>query len=208
MRRIVRASLLILIAGCTTTGTAEPSATFPSPTVSLAPSPTLAPTPPPPSPSTPPPSPTSAPSVAAGCPISPLRVDELLADGATCYGGQAVTVIGWLAPAWGIGGVESGIEPSWLGEMPPDPVLWHQPRNPNGCFDDDDCVWTFLHRAPGATGLDGPDRWVAVTGHFQDPVAETCLWGGTICVPISTEDAIERCRGAFVVTAVEDTTEP
>jgi len=137
-----------------------------------------------------------------------MRVDALLADGETCYGAQAVTVIGWLAPAWGIGGVESGIEPAWLGELPPDPVLWHQPRNPTGCFTDEDCLFTFVHRAPGTIDLTGPERWVAVTGHFHDPVADTCTWNGTIGQPISAEDAVARCSLAFVATAVEDTVQP
>jgi hypothetical protein len=141
--------------------------------------------------------------------ISPIRVDRLLQAGRACFGAADVRVVGWLGPSWGIGGTNTGIEPTWLGEPLTDPVLWLKPRNPDGCFTTDDCVWTFVHIRPGsAVPFQLPERWVEVTGHFDDPVAQTCLWDGHSNDPITPARAVETCRDAFVVTAVRDAAQP
>jgi hypothetical protein len=93
---------------------------------------------------------------------------------------------------------------AWLGEWSGiSSVLWARPRQTDGCPAADDCVWAFLF-APDATNLPlEPDRWVAVTGHFNDPAALTCraTGSGPDAVP-SNVVAIEQCREHFVVTRI------
>lgn len=138
-----------------------------------------------------------------------IRVDQLLTAGRACFGAGDVRVFGWVAPAWGVGGLSSGIVPSWIGEWSTDPVLWLKPRNPTGCYTESDCVWIFIHIRPGWGAVFSlPERWVQVTGHFDDSVAKTCVWDGHTNAPITPQHAIETCRNAFVVTAVVDAAAP
>ncbi len=163
---------------------------------------------------TPPPSsgsPTASAIPASPCDsASPVRVDRLNVGGRACFGSNDMQVLGWVAPSWGIGGTSTGVVPSWLGETMTDPVLWLKPRNPEGCFSEDDCVWVFVHVRPtGGVAFALPERWVEVTGHFDDPAAATCRWDGRSNPPGDTlQQAVDRCRDAFVVTAVRDTADP
>jgi hypothetical protein len=141
---------------------------------------------------------------------SPIRVDRLNAGGRSCFASQDVRVIGWVAPPWGIGNTSTGVVPSWLGETVTDRVLWLQPRNPAGCISVNDCVWVFVHVRPtGGVAFDLPERWVEVTGHFDDAAAKTCRWDGRTNPPgYPRAQAVDRCRNEFVVTAVRDTSPP
>ena len=158
------------------------------------------------------PSPTPTSAAASGAPCdttSVIRVDRLQEAGRACIGAADVRVVGWLAPPWGIGGTLIGIEPTWLGEPITDPVLWLKPHNPDGCFLADDCFWVFVHIRPGSgVAFTVPERWVEVTGHFDDPVARTCRWDGHTNDPVAPQRAVETCRDAFVVTAVRDAAQP
>jgi hypothetical protein len=183
-----------------------------SPTVTRAPSPD--PTPVPPT-STPKPTPTPQPLSSAVTPRPPrdpapvLNVQRVLDGGRARFGRNDVRVRGWLAAAWGIGGLRTGVTPSWLGEMPTGPVLWQKPRNPDGCFDDDDCVWIFSHVQPGSgVTLGKRERWVTLTGHFDDPAARTCAWDGQTNSRIIRATAVRMCRDAFVVTSVRNAPAP
>jgi hypothetical protein len=137
-----------------------------------------------------------------------MRVDQVLQAGPLCHGAGDIHVLGWLAPSWGIGGTGTGIVPAWLGEPLTDPVLWLKPRNPDGCVETDDCVWLFVHVRPrsGVT-FEEPERWVEVTGHFDDPLARTCAWSG-INDPVTPERAVATCHDAFVAVAVQDSAAP
>ena len=141
---------------------------------------------------------------------SPVRVDRLNAGGRACFGSRDVRVRGWVAPSWGVGDTSTGVAPSWLGETMTNPVLWLKPRNRSGCFSEDDCVWVFVHVSPsGGVTFDLPERWVEVTGHFDDPAAQTCRWDGRTNPPGDTvNQAVDRCRDEFVVTAVHATAAP
>jgi hypothetical protein len=127
-----------------------------------------------------------------------------LADLVACTGSRELAVVGYVAPSWGIGGPSNGLVPTWLGEWQGLPsVLWAKPHPADGCLAADDCVWMFLFAAnPAALPL-APDRWVAVTGHLDDPTARTCRWAGRGDA-ITPSRAVEICRAHFVVTGIAD----
>ena len=127
----------------------------------------------------------------------------------SCLSRADVQVTGWLADGWGIGGEPSGIAPAWLGEWSGLPkVLWLAPHPSDGCFAATDCIWLFLFASKADALPLSPDRWVTLTGHFDDPVATTCRWVGPIGDPVSPAVAVEQCRGRFVVTEIEDAPAP
>ena len=137
-----------------------------------------------------------------------MTVDQLLAADRACFGGRDLGVTGWLAEPWGIGGYSTGVEPAWLGEVMTDVVLWTQPRGTDACQSDSACDFAFLHFPPDSDPWTLPlDRWVRLTGHFEDPLAATCGWNGTND-PKTPEQAVELCREAFVVTSIEDAPDP
>ena len=229
----------LLVSACAATGTspspspptaaatATPSAsakTSFSPPATIAPPPDATPAPPAATPTpnptptakaTPTPTPTPRPSTAAATPRPPcdstpvLSVKRVLDGGRPCFGRNSIRVRGWLAESWGIGGLKSGIIPSWLGEMPAGPVLWQRPGNPDGCIDDDDCVFVFIHVRPGSGVVLGKKaRWVTLTGHFDDQVARTCAWDGHTNSSITRAKAVRVCRDAFVVTSIRNAPTP
>ena len=193
--------MAILLAGC---GAAIAPASA-SPTA--LPSPTAAPT------AAPSDSPTLAPGCVvpttvaelAGGPGSPL-IDHLL----TCFGDREFVVTGYLAPPWGIGGIGNGVVPSWLGEWGGlDVVLWQHPRPAAGCVSDSDCLWMFIHASDPATVPLTPERWVTLTGHFDDALSATCRAEGHGSDAVTTDAlAIATCRGHFVVTEVRTVPAP
>jgi hypothetical protein len=126
-----------------------------------------------------------------------------------CVGSREITVVGYLAPGWGIGGIPNGLAPAWLGEWPGLPsVLWLRPHPVAGCFAADDCAWIFIFAPDAATLPLTPDRWVMVTGHFDDPAATTCHWVGPSGDPLTAAKAVAVCRQHFVVAAIADAPAP
>jgi len=199
--RLVALLSLALFAGCT--GGVAPAQTSVPPTPPSAVSPTIAVSATPPSVA-----PTPRPSDTGACPVSPMTVDRLLSADRGCFGGHDIEVMGWLAEPWGIGGYLAGVEPAWLGEPMTDVVQWTEPRGAATCQADGACHFAFLHFPPDADPWTLPlDRWVRLTGHFDDPLAATCRWNGTND-PKTPEQAVELCREAFVVSAIEDTPDP
>ncbi len=225
MRRLTLIVAAALVAGCygSPAGSAPPGSTA---AASVARTTTAAPSAPPTATPTTVPTPSSpaatspSPSKAAGPCEFPRTVFFLSDLGAGlpktlivgCLGRSDVRVTGWLAETWGFGALANGVTPAWLGEVGGlEKVLWLRPRPTDGCFADTDCVWMFLH-SPEATGLPlSPDRWVTVTGHFDDAAAATCRWtdpkNGTAW-PLTPAEAVAYCRGNFVVTAIEDAAAP
>lgn len=117
---------------------------------------------------------------------------------------------GYLAPPWGIGGLNNGVVPAWLGEWAGlVAVLWLKPRPADGCVAADDCVWVFLHASSAAALPLTPDRWVALTGHFDDPLAVTCRATGQGPDAVTSDaQAIVTCREHFVVTDMRTVAPP
>lgn len=129
-----------------------------------------------------------------------------------CLGRSEIRMSGWLAAPWGIGWGSPGIEPPWLGDMLAiGRVLWLKPMVTDGCYVDTDCLWMYL-TSPNASTLPlTPDRWVTITGHFDDPVAATCYWTGlqgVYSVPLTKAEAVAVCRSHFVVTTIVDAAPP
>ena len=171
--RLVALLSLALFAGCT--GGVAPAQTSVPPTPPSAVSPTIAVSATPPSVA-----PTPRPSDTGACPVSPMTVDRLLSADRGCFGGHDIEVMGWLAEPWGIGGYLAGVEPAWLGEPMTDVALWTEPRGAATCQADGACHFAFLHSPPGSDPWTLPlDRWVRLTGHFDDPLAATCRWNGS-----------------------------
>jgi hypothetical protein len=129
-----------------------------------------------------------------------------------CLGHSEIRVTGWLAEACCLGWGSPGVEPAWLGDMLAiGRVLWLKPMVGEGCYADTSCVWMTL-TSPNASELPlSPERWVTITGHFDDPAAATCYWTGLqggYSVPLTKGEAVASCRSHFVVTAIEDATSP
>ena len=165
---------------------------------------------------TPTPTASPAPTAAWTC-AAPITVDKLAIASTGpldaligCFGHRSIDVTGYLAPPWGIGGLANGVTPAWLGEWAGlDDVLWLKPHPAMGCVADDDCVWLFIH-APDATALPlAPDRWVTLTGHFDDPASLTCRATGAGPDAVTSDaQAIATCRGHFVVTGIRTVKPP
>ena len=209
----------VIVAGCLGSGRFESPTTTVAPVAtptsgtSIAPSPTSLSSPT----ATPTPPIGPGPTITGECPPpptvevlggwTPAWPPRLLAD---CLGSRDLEVTGYLAPAWGIGGLGNGVVPSWLGEWSGLPsVLWMRPHLEDGCPAPDDCMWIFLF-APDAASLPmTPDRWVTLTGHFDDPVALTCRAAGSGPDAVKSDaDAVERCREHFVVTQIRTVAAP
>jgi len=158
----------------------------------------------------------------AFCPTAPILTVTDLRSSAACFHGKTVRVIGWLDKLPAIDFDGPPIAPAWF-NMPGGnlPALWTvkpavQDFSPS-CTDSSGaeavgCDWTmvFVNPASGLS-LGGTPRWVIITGHFDDPIAETCHFsgggpGGDVIPPPIT--ARQSCRGEFVVTGVQNTTAP
>jgi hypothetical protein len=131
----------------------------------------------------------------------------LVAARDACIDAGTIRVRGWLAPPWGVGGLSNNIEPAWLGEWATMRVLWTKPLPSAGCLAATDCVWEWIHVAPGTgVAITAPDRWVEVTGHYSDPASASCHVVGDNVALIA--DPVAYCRRMFVATAVTDVPAP
>jgi hypothetical protein len=125
----------------------------------------------------------------------------------SCYGRGDLTVIGYLySGSLGIGGESTNIKPVWLGEWAGLPSVLAAEAPPAGTSTCD-CHWLFLFAPADRELAISPDRWAAVTGHFDDPVALTCYWNG-VGTPVSKQDAVAACSQRFVVTKIETAPAP
>lgn len=222
LRVMALAATAVLVAGCLGASSPGPSPSrSPSgvsavptstPVASTGPSPATAPIP------TRTPNPT-APSPVTGKRCAPPATVQVLGGWtpawplhllADCFGNRDLEVTGYLAPASGIGGLGNGVVPAWLGEWSglPD-VLWLKPHPADGCSAADDCIWMFLF-APNAPAVPlTPDRWVTLTGHFDDPAALTCRATGTGPDAVTSDaEAIVQCREHFVMTKIRTVASP
>jgi hypothetical protein len=158
--------------------------------------------------------PTSEPSQADECPTgSPLTPLQLVETAGSCFGRSAIQVRGWLDGPPSIGFEPPTIKPGWMYYPAPGaPTIWEQqPAGPDDCFvGEQQCAWFFAHIKPtsGLT-LDGPPRWLLLTGHVNDPAAVRCHWVYPDDVPLKDRvaddaDAVAICRGGFIVDSFVD----
>jgi len=161
------------------------------------------------------PSPTAEPSLTPaptpGCPTaSPMSFGQFLAADPACFGSRDVTIAGWEdVPTYTSEPQTPPIEPAWLAERAPAALVSQMP--PTACdATTTTCPWLDVHLDPASAlrfELDGV--WVVVTGHRDDPAAETCQATAPTDTPAPTlklADARAICRNAFVLTSV--TTSP
>jgi hypothetical protein len=129
---------------------------------------------------------------------------------AACWPRTEIILTGHVSSPEGLGGVSAfTIEPAWLISRA------HWLSVTDAVDPDIGPVGPFLPVAvPDAlegafTGLEG--RWVHVSGHFDDEIAQTCV--ATEGVPEAgatptPEQAVDICRTSFVVTSVEPLSVP
>ena len=141
--------------------------------------------------------------VAGACPGLPTTmVDWLVIPGslgAACFGDSPITFRGWLTVGGGCGGFTPGTwEPAWLASPF---ATFHIILTPfeavrGGCGS--------AARHPELTELPEPQQWVTITGHYNDPAAETCSWTPDPLYKFAVvREGLElACRQRFVASEV------
>ncbi|MGH2392955.1 MAG: hypothetical protein ACRDGH_05585 [Candidatus Limnocylindria bacterium] len=137
----------------------------------------------------------------AACVNPPIDLVTLIfqTDSVACYGNEALTFDAILMGGPGaIDGPCVSIEPAWLGC---DSAVGLVPTQDRNKFS----PWLLVAVDPASGVATGEliDTNVRVTGHYDDPAAQTCRFDGTY-VPAPTEvDWVATCRSTFVVTSIE-----
>jgi len=126
---------------------------------------------------------------------------------AACFGDQPLTFRAWTVGCYGCSappsaGPGSG-QPAWLAQPPKATTLFLSPSRVG--------LWGAIEAVldPSLRGsvIPGPIRQVRVTGHFDDPAAQSCRR-----VPTEFEeqsyagvaDIVAGCRATFVVTEIRE----
>ena len=240
-RFLISVLVLLALAGCSAGATGAPAVSLPtaSPGVSMTPS--VAPT----TAVAPSVTPATTPAVpmAGSCPAQPVALAALIAldappggplsrafpplfgtygeRGLACFGGQTLTVTGFVASPGGLGGTMSYTRaPDWLYAgwylQPTDRMTELGPgvRVGGGPF--------LPIAVPPALGSCGAEwqtepacpfgryvgHWIKVSGHFDDPAAGTCHVSSRnpsanpASVPTASQ-VVEICRSVFVLSAIE-----
>jgi hypothetical protein len=126
-----------------------------------------------------------------------------------------VNLIGWADRPIATGVEPPSIDPAWLAYWLPAPIstLWSErPVGESPECVTEGCAWIFVHIVPGSgvTFATKPG-WVLVTGHLNDPLAETCHWVYAPDMDVGTLNDISarrQCRGSLVLTNVRETGPP
>ena len=217
MTRLALVSVCALTLAACTAGSPDASPTAFAPT--LAPV-TSAPSAPAPSAAaaasaTPAAEPSAEPTAVPGsgmCPTdSPLTTRQLVSSDSQCFGGTDLQVRGWLDAPPSIGFEPPAVEPGWMYyPVANAATIWEAPpAGPDDCeVDGEACAWFFPHVDPrsGVT-IEGKPRWLVLTGHFDDPAAETCHWVYPDGFPVDSrdnEEAVALCRNGFIVDSIRD----
>ena len=142
-------------------------------------------------------------SLPVGCTGEPLDIAALIASTqgdvgqpVACYGNAPLTFeANWVGG--GVADCPTAPEPAWLAcsafslRAAGDTRKVGAPQ-----------LFVAIDPAIGTTPDSGID--VVVTGHFDDPAAQTCHETGSMGdeSPAPTSETIERCQGTFVITEV------
>lgn len=136
---------------------------------------------------------------------SVLGLGYLGADAVDCFGGESLTVRGWVPDLVGFDGCcLSDSEPEWLNG--PFPTTWLT----SGEVDDRRTLPLYVPPGVEASSLT-LHRWVEVTGHFHDAAAEQCRSIPTASFPHRLESQAsvrEACRTRFVVDRITEVPGP
>lgn len=123
-----------------------------------------------------------------------------MADVVDCLGRTDLTFVAYSGPPHGIGGTLNGIAPEWLGEPLSYELFLHEDAT-------DEAAMAFVAIRPGS-GVSLPDgQWVRVTGHHNDPAAETCRSDRDPADP-AYQEPVQFCRERFVLTSVTTVSVP
>jgi hypothetical protein len=130
-----------------------------------------------------------------------MGLDQRLA--VACFGDSPMTLTAWSAPCQGCGGAgEPGNgEPAWLLQPANKLYLLPAQMSMDGGWSKEAILHGDLAWRPEWTGT-----WLRLTGHFDDPAAQTCRWH-----PRPDEEPyywgpeadVSRCRAMFVITELE-----
>jgi hypothetical protein len=137
-----------------------------------------------------------------------MSVTGYLAADPACFGSTDVTLAGWEDRAEGLGGVDEPSEPNWLTTNVP---FWSFLRDRLGHECGTLCDGAISVHVDPASSLrfERDGHWVVITGHRNDPRAETCHFTGTLEPGMPTDEELrERCRAVFVLTSVRDAEPP
>jgi hypothetical protein len=133
-------------------------------------------------------------------------IEMMLIDPSTavwCFGGQSMTFRAWSGPCRACGQSTPIQEPGWLG-------TWSEQTLVLSPLAGDGPTRTALvHPSLGIDGdalnLHWRNRWVEVTGHFDDPAAASCRSAFDLDELASYQGkqwTIDECRRQFVITAM------
>ena len=142
---------------------------------------------------------------------SPMTLVQYAASDPACLRGRDITIVAYTAPPPAIGFEPPFVEPGWLayGRLP---AVFSSVSTATDFCPGDPCQWEFVTVAPDSgVSLGAEGRWVLLTGHIDDPLAETCHWVATPDMePLAEDDvtARQKCRHMFVVTRVRTTSAP
>jgi hypothetical protein len=146
------------------------------------------------------PSAEASPSATAFCVSPPLDLALLIrADPVACFGNASLTVDGEIIA--GVADCPVTVEPVWLSCPQTFLRLIGETRKVNAP------MLTVAVDPTSGVSLTGPNTNVRITGHFDDPAAQTCqvteaLPSSLTGTPEPRSVIIERCRTTFVVTDV------
>lgn len=141
------------------------------------------------------------------CPTGRIDIVAIVArpnsDRLRCFGSRTLRLRAWVAGPTDLGGVSAykGI-PEWLNDPLSYGTFLQAVDAPFGRAN-----VLVGHLRPGVR-FSRVNTWASVTGHFDDPAADTCR---LIAYEASTEPvpmarAISHCRSEFVITAIVRTT--
>lgn len=157
------------------------------------------------------------------CPsVSTLDVDSFLHTDPVCFHGKTLKIAGWADALPPIDYDGPSIDPHWLSYPTlPFTALWSVKPfvfdGSRGCPDASvgsvgTCFWMTPEVKPNTGVSFTPSQgWVILTGHIDDPVAETCHYTSTGLGEAAILPAVyarQTCRSSFVITKVESATAP
>jgi hypothetical protein len=136
-----------------------------------------------------------------------LEMADYVAAPRACFDGRTVRIRAWEDRPMATGWEAPMPRPEWLSTPDGSRFFWSaDPRDPNEPLEESR-PGLFVHQDPDApVSLGRAGRWVVITGHREDPAAETCRYPDGFGGPdeeTAARVARRECRGAFVIESIE-----